>query len=54
MVDCFLCCSHQDPQELLQACEEGDLEAVLRLLATDIDVDIKDTVRVMYTCVGLV
>ena len=41
----FLCCSHQDPQQLLQACDQGDLEAALRLLATDIDVDIKDTVR---------
>ena len=47
----FLCCFHQDPRELLQACKQGDLEAALRLLATDIDVDIKDTVRLMFIVV---
>ena len=45
----FLCCSHQDPQELLQACKQGDLEAALRSLAADVDVDIKlDSVRLVF------
>ena len=41
-------CSHQGPQELLQACKQGDLEVVLRSLAADVDVDIKDTVRLVF------
>jgi len=44
----FLCCSHQGPQELLQACKQGDLEVVLRSLAADVDGDIKDTVRLVF------
>ena len=44
----FLCSSHQDPQELLQACKQGDLEVVLQSLAADVDVDIKDTVRILF------
>ena len=39
-----LCCSHQDPEQLFQACEQGDLEVVHRFLAANIDVDIRDTV----------
>ena len=41
-------CSHQDPQELLQACKQGDLEVVLQSLAADVDVDIKDAVRLLF------
>ena len=41
-------CSHQDPQELLQACKQGDLEVVLQSLAADIDVDTKDAVRLLF------
>ena len=41
-------CSHQDPQELLQACKQGDLELVLQSLAADIDVDTKDAVRLLF------
>ena len=44
----FLCCSHQDPQELLQACKQGDLEVVLHSLAADVDVNTKDTVRILF------
>lgn len=44
----FLCCSHQGPQELLQACKQGNMEVVLRSLAADVDVDIKDTVRLVF------
>ena len=40
-----LCCSHQDPEQLFQACEQGDLEVVHRFLTAGIDVDIRDTVR---------
>ena len=40
-----LCCSHQDPEQLFQACEQGDLEVVHRFLTTGTDVDIRDTVR---------
>lgn len=36
---------------MFQACEQGDLEVALRLLATDVDVDIKDTVRLMFMVV---
>lgn len=43
-----MCCSHQDPQELLQACKQGDLEVVLHSLAADVDVNTKDTVRILF------
>ena len=44
-----LSCFHQDPEQLFQACEQGDLEVVHRFLAAGIDVDIKDTVST-YSC----
>ena len=44
-----LCCSHQDPEQLFQACEQGNLEVVHRFLAAGIDVDIKDTVST-FSC----
>ena len=44
----FLCFSDQDPQELLHACKQGDLEVVLQSLAADVDVDTKDTVRILF------
>lgn len=40
-------CFYQDPQQLFQACKQGDLEMSLKLLAADIDVDTKDIVRLM-------
>ena len=43
-----MCSSHQDPQELLQACKQGNLEVVLQSLAADVDVDTKDTVRILF------
>ena len=43
-----MCCSDQDPQELLQACKQGDLEVVLQSLAADVDVDTRDTVRILF------
>ena len=51
----FLCCSHQDPEQLFQACEQGDLEVVDRFLAANIDVDITDTVSLEFVllCVEL-
>jgi len=44
---------YQDPQQLFQACKQGDLEMSLKLLGADIDVDIKDIVRlecVYWSC----
>ena len=49
-----LCCFHQDPEQLFQACEEGNLEVVHRFLAAGIDVDIKDTVSTCLCGVGQV
>ena len=43
-----MCCSHQDPHELFQACKQGDLEVVLQSLAADVDIDIRDTVRILF------
>ena len=40
-------CFYQDPQQLFQACKQGDLEMSLKLLGADIDVDIKDIVRLV-------
>ena len=42
-----LVCFYQDPQQLFQACKQGDLEMALKVLAADIDVDIKDIVRLV-------
>lgn len=47
-------CFYQDPQQLFQACKQGDLEMSLKLLAADIDVDTKDIVRLVCMCTGVV
>lgn len=49
----FLFCSHQDPEQLFQACKLGDLEVVHRFLAAGVDVDIRDAVRLelAFLCV---
>ena len=41
----IVCSSHKDPEQLFQACEQGDLEVVHRFLAAGIGVDIRDAVR---------
>ena len=53
-----LCCFHQDPEQLFQACKQGDLKVVHRFLAAGVDVEIKDAVRLKFVgtvflfCVG--
>ena len=47
-------CFYQDPQQLFQACKEGDVEMSLKLLAADIDVDTKDIVRLVFVRIGVV
>ena len=49
-----LCCFHQDPEQLFQACEQGDLEVVHKFLAAGIDVDIKDAVNTSLCGVWIV
>ena len=45
LCDVIACSSHQDPEQLFQACEQGNLEVVHRFLAAEIGVDIRDAVR---------